>query len=161
MSATVKVTTAGFRQRLRPVGNRAMCWEAVLASFGITVPHDEMARSPEWVLGQLAKGGWQCKHVPFAYLTGAHGPPTLAVLVSEVADGDWLLFLDKHVISIRDGVITDTAGQKRTVKRHVRLSYRLVPPGGLVVNHRCSCSDPLVFCHGYHTGLGGHSHNPS
>jgi len=145
----VKLTTLTFREKLRLVDSEMMCWEATLAAFDVKVQHDECSRSIKWVLEQLTDRGWRYERVKTNTLTGGKVTPTLSVVIPRLI-GDWLLILDRHIIAVRDGVITDTAGKERTVKRRVMMAYQLTRPGYPPVRLvDCQCADPLVFGHNY------------
>jgi hypothetical protein len=145
----MKLTTAAYRERLLPVADGAMCWEASLAAFGITVPHDDSFRRPAWVTGKLEENDWLVVRKLMSQLIpdAKDGDAvTLAVLLPHLAVSSWLLVTPGHVIAVRDGDITDTVGQHSTVKRRVRLVYE-VKPKGVKAPMPCGCLEPLVFGH--------------
>ena len=147
-----KMMTVAFRERLMPVKEDSMCWEASLAAFGIVVPHDDWFRQPPWILAQLEDAGWQVRtKQPSQLVPAAQADDhvTLAVLMPQLATGDWLVLTHQHVIAVRDGDITDTAGTARTVKRRVWLVYEVMRAGAKIVSvaPACGCLEPLVFGH--------------
>ncbi len=148
----VRMSTAQFRKLLMPVDREAMCWEAVLAAFDVKTPHADTARSPSWILDHLITAGWVCKHVKLADFSGAaalKARPTLAAVMPHIARGNWLLFTSRHVIAVRHGVITDTVGHERTVKRRIHAAWKLTPARD-ASQPSCGCADPVVFGHMHH-----------
>jgi hypothetical protein len=145
-----KLTTVMFRNRLKHVNSEMMCWEAVLDSFGVKIQHEERGQSIRWILNHLHEAGWNCKPVKLSEIVTSGTTPTLAVILpSLIPRDDWLLILDRHVIAVRDGIITDTAGRDRTVKRSITMIYKLTPTAYPAIRLSCKCADPVVFGHAY------------
>ena len=145
-----KMSTAEYQSRCRPLmdvnghdGKKPMCWEAVLDAFGV------FARSgkaePTCVInGHMKAAGYGLEQV--ASLAPPGVTPTLAVFLAAHRKGDYVVYMNGHVVCIRDGVITDTIGRTSTVKKKVTSAYRVTAPE-LPVS--CTCLDPAVFGHAH------------
>lgn len=129
------------------------CWEASLAAFNIKVNNEERGQSITWVIDQLLAAGWVAERVDVSTMV-ADATPTLAAVIPRLR-GNWLLVLNKNVIASQSGIITDTSGHQQTVKRQVRMAYRLTARKLMRVTGNCDCADPVVFGHGYEVGPSG------
>lgn len=151
LEKAVKMSTAAYRERLAPVTPGAMCWEASLAAFGITVAHDESYRTPSWIHQRMNDNGWLLRLVKPSEIVpdvddDSEDGLTLAVVMPHVTHGDWLLLTDRHVIAVRDDFVTDTMGEEKTVKRQVWRAYE-VKAESVKPPVKCNCLDPAVFGH--------------
>jgi hypothetical protein len=101
------------------------CGEATLESFGITV---RGLRETCWaaVATQLQHDGWQLdwEIAPWAGENN-EGHPTLSRFIADRPEGDYLIFTADHIMSLRDGKLTDTdlaSGGRRRVIMAYRVS---------------------------------------
>jgi hypothetical protein len=147
-----KMGTAEYRKRMRslkdvPRGStgKLVCWEAAVDAFGVTA----RTGKPEYtgpILGHLRDAGWGLEEIKDLAPVGV--TPTLATFLAAHTDGDYMVFMNGHVISSRNGVITDTTGSGQTVKRRVTQAFRVIKPRPPVT---CVCAEDLdltVFGHG-------------
>lgn len=154
-----KMTTVEYRNRLRdlsgvekgPTG-RLKCWEAMLDAFGIT-KRTGRGEYSEVYRKYLEAEGWEVRQVKPLGPEGV--TPTLAVFLAEHASsGNWIIETRGHVLAMRDGVITDTAGQSGTVAKVVTAAYEVIekpkPREVGAINWpdpRCTCPHPLTWGH--------------
>jgi hypothetical protein len=127
-----KMTTKEFRSRLAPrlAEKGAMCWGNVLAAFGVEFTPTGKPASTGQINLKLIAGGYAVDRVRLEDIMP--GVPhetmyTLAVFFGrpEHLTGDWVIYLNGHVICVRDGRITDTMGQYQTVSRRVESVFRI------------------------------------
>lgn len=129
-----KLSTAEYRSRLSPYSDvsESMCWEATLSAFGIDYekrPSKSMLITE--LLSRLRSAGYVISPVALAdAMPGVtqDSSYTLAVFTRTHTEDDWVLITPGHVITIRDGEITDTAGRHQTVARRVIFIYRVTDP---------------------------------
>lgn len=131
-----KMSTAEFRSRLEPrmvqaPGEKsAKCWGNVLHAFGVTFTPTGKGECAGAINLQIARGGYE---VTFVRLADAmpdvtqDSAYTLAAFLGmkEHLVGDWIIYLARHVLCIRDGRITDTMGHHQTVARRIESVYRV------------------------------------
>lgn len=97
------------------------CGEAALRSFGIEVEHHRYA-SPTYlarVVNRLRTEGWQLAQAVLPWNRPGSRRPTLGRFIQEHQQGDWLIYTADHIMSLRDGVLTDTdldGGPRRRIK---------------------------------------------
>ena len=143
-----KLTDRELQARLAPVPAMSWLsdWELVINAFGVTGSRSGAInrKSEGQVIGALGRH-FEVTRATAAEIAPGGVTPTLAVFLKAHLDGHWVVFINGHVLAIRDGVVHD-ADREGTVKRKVVSAYRVQPlkppPGG-----SCSCSDPLVFGH--------------
>lgn len=91
------------------------CGEATLESYGVTV---RGLQATFWaaVTTELRDAGYKLTREVAPW---AEHPPTLARFITEHPAGDWLIGTSNHIMSLRDGKLTDTdlnAGGRRPVR---------------------------------------------
>ena len=124
-----KATTAWFRSALvNPLPKHLMCWEAALTHFG--VPFTPLGKGlPAYLINDhLKKAGFTVTKVDSKDIVPGidhHTRLTLAIFFGTKPEGDWLVYTPGHVISVRDGLVTDTVGNTATVCRRVCAAYKV------------------------------------
>jgi hypothetical protein len=149
LESQAKLTTAQFRERLAPVGEGVMCWEAAFAALGVTLPHDKKGRSTTWIQSKLEENGIGYEWLkPSQLVPGSSEKAdfTLAVVLPKIEKGSWLVFTSGHVIAVRDGKVTDSVGESRSVKRRVEFVFKLKNVSFPMAS-TCGCFDPVAFGH--------------
>jgi hypothetical protein len=147
-----KMTTAEYRSRLatnRLPWPSPMCWEEVAAAFGVKLEkHLKRGRQIVEINRMIEELGWKLERMPDNDIAPPGITPTLAVFAASHTTGNYIVYMREHVISIRHGVITDSAGSYQSVKRRVTMAFRVSP--NVTPARVCRCQDPVVFGHDPH-----------
>lgn len=109
------------------------CWQAVLESFGVTVL-GEGGQYTHITIAHLERHGytatltavsqWQYDELTTTATPWKENLPTVTQFIAEHPTGDYLLTTAKHVMSLRDGQLTDTETDAGG-RRRVRVAYQV------------------------------------
>jgi hypothetical protein len=104
------------------------CGEAALESFGVTVRGPRRLTCWGAAASRLQRAGCELARETAPW----DARVTLAAFIAAHPDGDWLIGTHDHVMSLRDGRLTDTdlGGSGR---RMVREAYRVTVPAAQTV----------------------------
>jgi hypothetical protein len=127
-----KMSTRQFRDRLLPRSTTkgAMCWGNVLEALGVTYTPTGKGELTGKINLLISRGGYEVTYCQLADVMP--GIPqasgyTLAVFLGdpEHLKGTWVIYLNRHVLCVCDGKITDTMGWAQTVSRRIESVYRV------------------------------------
>jgi hypothetical protein len=100
------------------------CGEAVLESFGTPQPQEAfLARFGAGVASCLQADGYTVERAEVPWRPKI----TLGRFITEHPTGDWVIGTSGHVMSLRDGKLTDT-DERGTGRRRVELAYQVTRP---------------------------------
>jgi hypothetical protein len=126
------MTTKDYRSRLTTPSatvmtwSRIMCWEAVADAFGVVMPGPTgKAKYISFINKLICDAGYEMSKLRSDEVAPAGIVPTLAVFMQAHLTGDYVVYTCNHVVSIRDGRITDRTGTQQTVTRRVECAYKV------------------------------------